>query len=171
MHSPILYRQQVCSVRSDEIKLRRIGVIQMKKIIVLLAAAAILAACGDNENQTAEQSEEQSEETADSPATSFQQLDVTGEGSTIHITGQAKTEADRVYYRFEQGDDTLVEETPIELGKNAQEWSDFELDVQITEAIKESEEVPLVILYGKNENGENVNENHVPIDLGMLDNK
>ncbi|GAA0433216.1 hypothetical protein GCM10008983_07340 [Lentibacillus halophilus] len=45
------------------------------------------------------------------------------------------------------------------------------IELELTESIKNANDVPIVILYAKNENGKKVNKNHIPIDLNADEDK
>ncbi|RYG72596.1 hypothetical protein EU245_09700 [Lentibacillus lipolyticus] len=143
----------------------------MRKWVFIAFAAIVLSACSNTgesngNNETNKEANEQTEETA---SVTFRKMDVTTEESTIQVTGEAQTVGDSIYYTFEQGDTVLVEENEINLQKNEQGWASFSIELELNERIKNTEEVPIIILYGKNDSGEKVDQNHVPVDLSKDD--
>ncbi|TRM11891.1 hypothetical protein FH966_09450 [Lentibacillus cibarius] len=126
----------------------------MKKWVIILFAAILLSACSN-----AEETEDETKKLQ------FRKMDVTVNENTVLLTGEAQTAAQKIYFTLEQGDTTLVEETSIKLQKNSQGWSEFNIDMEINKKVKNAEEVPIIILYGKTENGKMVNKNHIPVDL------
>ncbi|WP_164669499.1 hypothetical protein [Virgibacillus doumboii] len=133
----------------------------MKKLFILVICAAFLAACG------AEDASEGSadEESAESSAIQFSNIDVKVNENNIRVTGEAQAADDTFYYKLEQGESVLVEESKVKLKKKAHGGISFEIKLERNFEASDSEDVPVLTLYDKNGDGEIVNENYVPIDL------
>ncbi|GAA0438039.1 hypothetical protein GCM10008983_13680 [Lentibacillus halophilus] len=71
----------------------------MQKWAILLVVAVILAACSNTDDQQPTES-----------LVTFQDMDVTTTNQTAQLTAKAKTNNDRLYYTFKQGDTVLVDE-------------------------------------------------------------
>lgn len=153
----------------------------MKKLIIMLFCALVLVACssedGANSESANENSEEEtntepngdkSEETDESAAVQFRNVGMEIQGSTIQVSGEAKAKDDTFFYKFEQGDSKIVKETSVELEKNDQGWGSFQLDLELTQKVREAQVMPVITLYDKKEDGTMVNKNYLPVDFRKL---
>src|SRR5699024_9545723 len=100
---------------------------------------------------------------ADETGFMFRKIDVTIVDQTdVHITGEAKGPADVLYYKVEL-DDVLIEETELTLDQ-ASEWSEFAIDLTLSSDTVESGDIPVLVLYGKDEDGNMLQPNYIGID-------
>src|SRR5699024_12227433 len=82
----------------------------------------------------------------------FRNIDVTIVDQTdVHIRGEAKGPSDVLYYKVEL-DEVLVEETELPLDHTG-EWNAFAIDLTLTDDTVESGDIPVLMLYGKDEAG------------------
>ncbi|GAB3060272.1 lipoprotein [Virgibacillus ainsalahensis] len=136
----------------------------MKYIIIVLTAAVVLAGCNsqgetDNGADTANEAEE-------SPSVSLRNIEVVVENDQIQVTAEANAAENEIYYTLEQGETLLVEEEIINLDGGHYGWSDFQLEVELPEEVEKTEDAPIIKMYGKDDNGELINPNYIPVDLG-----
>ncbi|MFD2761744.1 hypothetical protein [Lentibacillus juripiscarius] len=145
----------------------------MRKWAFIAFAAIVLTACSNADESVEEKetdnAQNQNEQAEDTTTVTFRKMDVTVEEDTIQLSGEAQTDANNIYFTFKQGDNVLVDDNQIELEKNEQGWASFSIGLELNEKIKNTEEVPIVILYGKNDSGEKMDKNHVPVDLSSLE--
>src|SRR5699024_5534350 len=85
----------------------------------------------------------------------------------VKVTGKAKATNDEIFYVIEQGEEQIVEGTKITLEEEEDEWTDLEIKFPLTEEMENSEDALVAILYGKDDHGEQINPNILPINLNM----
>ncbi|WP_404458756.1 hypothetical protein [Oceanobacillus kapialis] len=139
----------------------------MKKIMIVMVII-LLAGCSntqENNERTEESANEHEQET--DVSVSIQNLDVQVNDKAMEaiITGEASLSGSDLYYTLEQGDRELAIEESVELEANAHGLSSFEISVEIPEETSSGEQPPVVKLYGKNNSGEEINPNYIPIDV------
>ncbi|MUV36541.1 hypothetical protein JNUCC1_00344 [Lentibacillus sp. JNUCC-1] len=151
----------------------------MKYIIMILLSAVILAGCGSESDQNTEQTtdnqakqevneelnegsnETKNEETAMDIA--FKNIDIKiHDKKNVRIKGEAKSSNEKAYYQILHKD-VLVEETKIEL--EGEDWTSFTIETTLPQDVIETEEVPVLMIYGKTESGKEVNPNYFGIDF------
>lgn len=130
----------------------------MKKIIVVIGFLILLTACGDEEPQK----ETSVSQTSPDAYAKFQNIDIQTEQNQARIAGDANASGNQFYYQVEQGEKILMREEIVEVDSD---WSSFEIIVRITQEMKESEDVVIVKMYNKDDEGRMVNPNYVPLDL------
>lgn len=138
----------------------------MKKICVVFLLTLIVG-CSQSpgENNGAGGNEEINNEAFESDLSiSFSEIEVIARDKSLFISGEAKTNANEFYYKLEQGDEVIIEETVMELDDSESEWQVFEINNDTLEVDEENEEAPYLTFYVKDE-GHVVNPNYVPIDL------
>ncbi len=153
----------------------------MKKFIIMLFCALALVACSSEDETSSESASENSgeetntesnsdkgEETNKSAAVQFRNVGMEVKGSTIQVSGEAKAKDDTFFYKFEQGDSAIVKETSVEFEKNEQGWGSFQLELELTQKVREAQVMPVITLYDKKEDGTMVNKNYLPVDLRNL---
>ncbi|MFC2949944.1 hypothetical protein [Virgibacillus sediminis] len=134
----------------------------MRYILIILAAAAVLAGCSgtvdDKENETAEQG---------NTAVSLRNIDVITTGNEIQLTAEASTAQEELFYKLEQGEETLIEESSFTPGEGEGEWRKFQLNIGMPDELDSSGKAPIITIYAKDEQGEPVNPNYIPVDMNM----
>ncbi|MFD2042710.1 hypothetical protein ACFSTA_00140 [Ornithinibacillus salinisoli] len=133
----------------------------MKKFILILIAVTLF---GCSEKADPDQAGNTSEDQA---RVKFQQMDVTVEDNVATLKGEANTVNQEFYYSVHIGESQIGEEEKVTLENGANDWRDFTIQVELTDDMIKDEEIPVLHLYGKRENGEKVNPNYIPIDLHM----
>ncbi|MEN2466781.1 hypothetical protein [Ornithinibacillus sp. JPR2-1] len=130
----------------------------MKKAFMIISTVFILSACG---NQSDKASDPITETTHDVYA-NFQNVDIQIENNQAIITGNVNASNDEFYFQVEQEDHILKEEEKVTVDG---EWSDFSFRIDITDEMKELDEVVIVKMYTKGEDGKIINPNYIPLDL------
>ncbi|MBP1947270.1 hypothetical protein [Virgibacillus litoralis] len=156
----------------------------MKKLIITLLCAFALVACSseegtdsesaneNNEEETnSESNGEKSSETEGSASVQFRNVEMNIQESTIRVSGEAKAMDNTFFYKFEQGDSVIVKETAVDLEKNDQGWGSFQLELELTQKVRDAQVMPVITLYDKKEDGTMVNKNYLPVDLRNLQNQ
>lgn len=132
------------------------------RFILLIIAILFLAACGNTEESVDENDAEQDE----AGSVDFRNIDVQTEDLEVNVTGQASTDSNEFYYRVEEAGNVIMEEARVSLEEAQTDWREFEIMLDLSEKYSNNnEEPPIILLYGKNSEGEMVNPNYIPIDL------
>ncbi|GIO24439.1 lipoprotein [Oceanobacillus sp. J11TS1] len=140
----------------------------MKRWFVVIAIAVLLAGCGNRGEEVIEPADPESDnvtknQTSDSVV--FQEIDVTAEGEQFHIIGQVKTTSDIFFYRIEQDGEVIQEEESVELEEGETDsFQNFEIMKTFSGDILEHEEPPIVVMYVKDKDNNEINPNYVLID-------
>ncbi|MFS0671979.1 hypothetical protein AB1K81_02150 [Ornithinibacillus sp. 179-J 7C1 HS] len=129
----------------------------MKKVFIIVGLL-LLAACG---NEKGEPKEQVSEVDTDVFA-NFRNVDIQVERNQAIITGEVNASNNEFYYKAEQGVKSVKKEERVSVDG---QWGAFELVVGITEEITSSDEVVIVTMYTKTEDGKIINPNYIPLDL------
>ncbi|MFD1037690.1 hypothetical protein ACFQ3N_04570 [Virgibacillus byunsanensis] len=144
----------------------------MKYVWIALTATLLIGCSEDNtEQEEVQQDQEENNaaetepESTDDSAVEFRNVDVKVENNEVQLTGEGKSDTDVAYFKLDQGESQIVEETEVELDPNEQGWGQFEITVQLSDEVASTEEVPVIMLYGKNASGEVINPNYIPVDL------
>ncbi|CDO02688.1 hypothetical protein BN988_01163 [Oceanobacillus picturae] len=136
----------------------------MKKSIII-ALALLLVGCS-NEQPTNESAENNDGGQGADASVSIRNVEVeVDDALQATITGEAALAGSDLYYQLEQGDVVLISEAKVELDSNPHGLSPFELLLQVPEDAVSGDQAPIVKFYGKDQSGEEVNQNYVPIDL------
>lgn len=153
----------------------------MKYILPLLLVTLLFGCVGanqhNNNNNTNEEentSTEKKEEKQNNETVRFHNLHFRLGIDDVTVTGKAKTTKDKVFYRVEQGEEQIEEETKIELDKQEDEddeWLEFETEFPLTEEMENSDDPLFIVFYGKNEQDKEINPNYMEIDLNLQYNK
>lgn len=154
----ILWKQLVFTEFSDATK----GDTENMKYVMIILAALVLTACGNNENAETENTD--TTQTNSNVSVMFQNMDLNSEGTTFVLTGEATSTDGKIYYVIDQGEDRLIEENTITLEKTG-EWTKFEIEETLPESSLEANDPPVITLYGKDANNEMANPNYIPVDL------
>ncbi|WP_100011444.1 hypothetical protein [Lentibacillus sediminis] len=131
------------------------------RYIIIALALLMLAGCDSGEDTASETEEGQEEEAS----LQLRNIEVTVENGHALLTAQANGDAEEIYYTLEQGEEVLIEETSLSLGEGHYGWSDVELELKLPENAGDSGEAPVITVYGKNEAGEQVNPNYIPVEM------
>lgn len=136
------------------------------RFLFMIIVAIMLVGCSSGDNETPEVNEPNEQaDTKSSISVNFRNIEVTMEDFQFHMLGEVNASEDSFYYIIEQGEEVLQEEKKIELDQEG--WNDFEIDGELPENVVEQSEPPIILLYGKDKNGELVNPNYIPIDTSM----
>ncbi|GAA0312821.1 hypothetical protein [Oceanobacillus sp. FSL W7-1293] len=136
----------------------------MKRWYAVIAVLVLLAGCGNRDEEVIEPSapDENNETTG---TVMFQEIDITADGEQFHIVGQVRTDGNAFFYRVEQDGETIQEETTVELEEaDAGSFQSFQIMETFSEDTLSHEEPPFVVMYGKDEDDNEINANYVPID-------
>ncbi|WP_156288843.1 hypothetical protein [Oceanobacillus salinisoli] len=131
------------------------------KYIILLLMSMILVGCNNEEAANGESNE--TEET--SASIEIRNVDVQVEELQVILMAEAKTSSNEIFYRLEQGEELLQEERQMSFN-GEKEWNAFELEVTLPEEVSAEENPPIIVIYGKNENGDMINPNYIPVAIG-----
>lgn len=116
-----------------------------------------------NEEGTEQADQEESKETAE-----FKSIDIKVDDKEIHLTGNANVSNGALYYEIEdQEGKVLLKEQKFELEEAEGNWSEFAIDIP-TEKVEDAGDTAILLMYGKDENGKEMNPNHVPVDMTMM---
>ncbi|MDO6449269.1 hypothetical protein [Oceanobacillus sp. FSL W7-1304] len=124
------------------------------RYFMLIIIVFLLAACG-NENQAAENNN----------SIVFQNIDVVSDANEFVLTGEVAATEGEFFYVIEQGDEQISEEKRISIAQKSCDWVEFEIKEKLSEAVIESNNPPIMMLYGKNMDDEIVNPNYIPVDI------
>ncbi|WP_339215905.1 hypothetical protein [Ornithinibacillus sp. FSL M8-0202] len=130
----------------------------MKKAFMIISTVFILSACGNQPDKASDPITE----TTDDVYANFQNVDIQIENNQAIISGNVNASNDEFYFQVEQEDHILKEEEKVTVDG---EWSDFSFRIDITDEMKELEEVVIVKMYTKGEDGKIINPNYIPLDL------
>ncbi|WP_080874995.1 hypothetical protein [Oceanobacillus timonensis] len=136
----------------------------MKRWYVIVAVIVLLAGCGNRGEEVIEPAAPGENDEAASTVM-FQEIDITADGEQFYIVGQAKTDGDAFFYRVEQDEETVQEEEMVDLEESDPDaFQQFEIMETFSEETLEQEEPPIVVMYGKDADNNEINPNYVPID-------
>lgn len=122
----------------------------------------LLAACGEEAAPA-----ERNGDTQQEVSVSFRNLDIQVEDTSFVLTGEVNAKENIFYYAVKQGKNELISEESIEVAKEGASWTGFEITGQLPEEAVESKDAPIIMLYGKTADGEEINPNYIPIDIGI----
>ncbi|WP_106498042.1 lipoprotein [Lentibacillus sp. Marseille-P4043] len=141
----------------------------MKKYVFLFVATFLLAGCsGQDEQETKPEPKADNEvTTTDEEAVSvqFNNIDITTPDGKILVKGNATASNDVFYFTLKYGEEVVVDETKVKLDTDESGWGTFELEIEQPKDAETKEEIPLFTFYVKNEAGEMVNPNYIPVDV------
>ncbi|MBS3680481.1 hypothetical protein KGF86_09665 [Ornithinibacillus massiliensis] len=130
----------------------------MKKAFMIISTVFILSSCGNQPDKASDPITETTHEVY----ANFQNVDIQIENNQAIITGNVNASNDEFYFQVEQEDHILKEEEKVTVDG---EWSDFSFRIEIIDEMKEQDEVVIVKMYTKGEDGKIVNPNYIPLDL------
>lgn len=143
----------------------------MKQLFVFVSFVVLLVGCTSNTDQQQEVENEQNNASEEElvkesdQAIQFSEVNVIIQNQTLYVTGITKLTNDTFYYTVEQGGDTLIEETEVQIEDfMLGDWHDFEIKRDISMVDPESDETAYIKLYIKDGDRE-INPNYVPFDL------
>lgn len=122
----------------------------------------MLVACGNEDTKS------DNVLTEDRASVSFQNIDVNVDSREFVLTGEVSGVVNEFFYVIDQGEERLLDEKSIPLDATSGDWGAFEINETIPESDSavDSEDPPIITLYGKDNNNEMVNPNYIPVDLG-----
>lgn len=126
----------------------------MKQMLLFLLLVVLLVGCSNTDGSNSD-----STNTID-----IRNVDVQVEELTASLVADVKTSSDKIFYRVELGEEVLQNEERIQLNGHA-EWKPFELGVTLPEKVMKVKDAPIFVIYGKSENGEEINPNYIPIEI------
>jgi hypothetical protein len=133
----------------------------LKEITVFLFVAMLLVACGNEQTKRTDIDGEQT----DAVSVLFRDIDVKMKGNQLHLSGEAKSTENEIYYELTQGEEVLQQETAIPLNEGHLGWSEFDIELMLPKDAVEMEDTPIVMLYVKGNNSKVVNPNYIPVDI------
>lgn len=138
----------------------------MKYAIMLLLSAFVLIGCSDQEGQPSNHAENiKTAETENSTYAKFRNIDVKTKDQQIHLTGEANSTENEVFYQLSQGEQIIGEETAITMDEGHLDWVEFEITLKVPKDAEKKQDPPIIRLYGKDSTGAEINPNYVPVDL------
>lgn len=143
------------------------GNLGMKRILFILISLSLIVACSNGENNEVKQNvdENNAEEDVESDVSvKFAGIDVFIKRHNIEISGEVQTTEDHFYYKLDNDEKNIVEETKVEVDHVDGEWYSFELEIDIEDEGLTNEDVPFLTFYGK-DGDQIINPNYVPVDL------
>lgn|SRR5699024_1717160 len=146
----------------------------MRYFVIGLVLLLMLVGCGNKGTDHAtkspsnEEGTEQKDEGESQETTEFKAIDVKVDDEEIHIKGNANVSNGVIYYEIEdQEGKTLLKEQEVELDET-DDWSKFSIDIS-AKKVKDAGDTAILLMYGKDENGKEINTNHVPVDLSLVE--
>ncbi|RKQ32608.1 hypothetical protein [Oceanobacillus halophilus] len=127
----------------------------MKKLLVVLLVSVLLAGCNS----------EQANQPDNGVSLEIRNVDVLVDNDRTALTAEVKASAKKIFYRIEQGESDLLKEQQIDL--ESAEWAKIEIEEKLPDESLDKEDPPIIVIYGKDNNGQTVNPNYIPIDIGM----
>lgn len=140
------------------------------KYLILIVSAFILVGCNTGEQEAEKPVTEKTDDTTeqeDHVVGSFRNGDIIYGKNHVRIEGSAKATDDKFYYQVEQGESVLVKETQVKLDETEDGWGEFVIELDLTDEMAEHEELPILVLYVKDNNNTKVNPSNMPIDLNL----
>lgn len=135
----------------------------MRYIFIVASLFLIIGCSNTNEPEEIPDDTTNAVEKSD-VSVSFSEIEVIVENKTLYVTGDARTELNSFYYTVEQGSESIIEETEVELEEKTGEWRAFEIKTGLAGIDPDDDEVPIIKLYIK-DGDRTINPNYVPIDL------
>ncbi|MYL42771.1 hypothetical protein [Virgibacillus salexigens] len=138
----------------------------MKYFGFVIILACIMVACSNQESEKSTQTENQQDETIQhTTAVSLRNVDVKVENGNAVINGEVQASNTNVYYILEYNNQTTIEEQEVELENMDEKWQDFSIKMKLPEDSTSRDEPPIITFYGKNDQGDKVNANYIPVDM------
>ncbi|GAB3789971.1 hypothetical protein [Virgibacillus kimchii] len=137
----------------------------MRYMMLLMIVTIFLGACGDAGTDTEDTGNENVPDQEEAHSIQLRNIDVEAEDLQVSVTGEASTEKNEFYYRVEEEGEVIMEEEHVSLEASDTEWIEFDLTLDLAGKYSQNEEPPIIVLYGKNSEGDMVNPNFIPIDL------
>ncbi|GGB39764.1 hypothetical protein F3157_07195 [Virgibacillus dakarensis] len=140
----------------------------MKKLLLLASIIFLLAGCSGQDNPGQKENQNQDKPVADKEKVSVQlnNIDIKTPDGKIIVKGNANATNDEFFFTLKYGDTVVVEERKIELDTDKSGWGSFELAIDQPDDGKTAKQIPVFTFYSKNNEGEIVNPNYVPVDVG-----
>jgi len=135
------------------------------KYIILIMMSILLSACGNADPDVEDTENENTSGQEETGSVVLQDVEVETEDLLVSVTGEAIADKGEFYYRVEEEGDVIVEETHVSLEDPDDNWEEFDITLDLTDKYSGNEEPPVIVLYGKNDEGEMVNPNYIPIDV------
>ena len=131
------------------------------RFMMLMMIMVFLVACGNTE----ERIDENDAESGEMESVNLRNVNVETKDLEVNVTGEASTVSNEFYYRVDEEGNVIIEEAYLPLEETEIGWSEFELTLDLTEEYTNNEEPPIIVLYGKNSDGEIINPNYIPVDM------
>lgn len=130
----------------------------MKRLWLLLVIL-LISACG---NVSEEVNDELKQEDIESVV--FRQIDIVTEEDQVKIEGEMKSWDGNFYYHVLQDEERVIDEEKYST-EHIDFWTSFDIEIEKDSITNSLEDVPHIVLYGKDNSGKEINPNYVPIDL------
>lgn len=130
----------------------------MKRLWLLLVVL-LISACG---NVSEEVNDELKQEDIESVV--FRQIDIVTEEDQVKIEGEMKSWDGNFYYHVLQDEERVIDEEKYST-EHIDFWTSFDIEIEKDSITNSLEDVPHIVLYGKDNSGKEINPNYVPIDL------
>lgn len=128
------------------------------KYVGLIILAFVLVGCNNQQKPTVTAPD--TNEAEDQIVVAFKNVEVEVEGRQIHLTGEANADNNGIFYQLTQGEKVLEKETDIILDDGK-----FDVKFMLSKDAAEEEEAPIIMLYGKGSNGDEINPNYIPVNV------
>ncbi|WNS76831.1 intracellular proteinase inhibitor [Bacillus sp. DTU_2020_1000418_1_SI_GHA_SEK_038] len=94
---------------------------------------------------------------------SFRKIQVSGEKGRYRVIGEARSNSGKLFYVVEDGHNELISEKKLEMNEKFPLWSKIKIKINIPKEEMPESGTIILYLYGRNEEGQMINE--LPIIL------
>ncbi|WP_173916971.1 BsuPI-related putative proteinase inhibitor [Halobacillus sp. Marseille-Q1614] len=94
----------------------------------------------------------------------FREMTMSGENGQYSVSGEANVNKGEFYYTIDDGHNIFVEDEPVKVDDPQAEWSPFSLEIELNPDKLPDSGALVMTIYEKDENGEPVNMNYVPLE-------
>ncbi|WP_121639324.1 hypothetical protein [Virgibacillus sp. Bac330] len=136
-----------------------------KKVFLFLAISLVLFGCSTKNEKAGTTAKDTSTREAQANGVRFENLDMEVNDGIAVLQGEVHANETNVFYQLEHEGESLSDETALPLEKKKGQWEKFMVEVELPEETLNAEEPPVIVIYGKNHDGEKINPNYFPVDV------